>query len=84
MILHTTLGYVSVIDEPTGSLISHGELEIARFTEAGEIAWQSSGRDIFTGELILGEQSLAITDFDGVQYRFRYSDGRYCEQTGIR
>ena len=63
--------------EPTDSLISHGELEIARFTENGEILWQSSGRDIFTGSLVLGEESVAVTDFNGDQYRFRYSDGRY-------
>jgi hypothetical protein len=69
--------------EPTGSLISHGELEIARFTESGEIAWRSGGRDIFTGELILGEHSLAISDFDEFQYRFRYSDGRCDVPTGM-
>lgn len=65
------------VHEPTGSLISHGELEITRFTENGEILWQSSGRDIFTGSLVLGEESVAVTDFNGDQYRFRYSDGRY-------
>ena len=63
--------------EATGSLISHGELEITRFTESGEIVWQSSGRDIFTGSFVLGEKSVAVTDFNGDQYRFRYSDGRY-------
>ena len=61
--------------QPSGSLISHGELEITRFTESGNIVWQSCGEDIFTGELILDEESIAVTDFNGVQYRFRYTDG---------
>ncbi len=63
--------------EPTGSLISHGELEITRFTQSGEIVWQSSGRDIFTGSLVLGEESAAVTDFNGDEYGFRYSDGHH-------
>lgn len=61
--------------KPTGSLISHGELEITRFTESGEIDWQSSGRDIFTGSLVLEEGAAAVKDFNGDQYNFRYSDG---------
>jgi hypothetical protein len=57
--------------ERTSSLISHGELEITRFTESGEFVWQSSGRDIFTGSLVLGEESvpaaarLAVGQYSG-------------------
>jgi hypothetical protein len=61
----------------TGSLISHGELDISRFTEDGEIVWQSGGRDIFTGEFTLGDDAVSAIDFNGAEHRFRYSDGRY-------
>src|SRR5687768_14834786 len=62
--------------QPSGALIAHGELEITRFNESGDILWQSSGRDIFTGELKLEELSVLAVDFNGDVHRFRYSDGQ--------
>lgn len=61
---------------PTRSLISHGELQICRFTNEGRILWQSGGRDIFTGDFCLGQSGVIATDFNGFEHRFRYSDGR--------
>ena len=60
----------------TKSLLSHGELAITQFTEDGAIIWQSSGRDIFTGAVTLGEESVAVVDFEGYEHRFSYSDGQ--------
>jgi hypothetical protein len=62
--------------QPSGALIAHGELEITRFSESGDILWQSSGRDIFTGDFKLEELSVLAVDFNGDVHRFRYSDGQ--------
>ena len=56
-------------------LLSHGEVEIARISLDGEIAWSAGGRDIFTGSFRV-EGGFAVTaDFDGHQYRFDISTG---------
>ena len=60
----------------TKSLLSHGELAITKFTEDGAIVWQSSGRDIFTGGFTLGEESIAVADFEGYEHHFSYSNGQ--------
>lgn len=56
-------------------LISHGELEIARVTFDGEIAWSVSGADIFTGELVALDDEVRVTDFEGTRYRFASETG---------
>lgn len=61
----------------TTSLLSHGELEITRFTEAGEILWQSGGYEIFTGPFTLTPSFIEAEDFQGHQYRFLYATGEY-------
>jgi len=61
--------------QQSGSLISHGELSITRFTEAGAIMWQSGGYDIFTGSLVLNDEFISIEDFNGHEHRFAYLDG---------
>ena len=56
-------------------LISHGELEIARLTEDGEIVWRSSGADIFTGHFELRPEWIEARDWNDQLYRFEYETG---------
>lgn len=60
----------------TKSLLSHGELEITRFTEAGSILWQSGGYDIFTGAFTLTSSFIEVEDFEGYRHRFLYTTGQ--------
>jgi hypothetical protein len=57
------------------ALISHGELEIARISEGGQLIWSTKGADIFTGELSLHPQFIEVVDFNGKTYRFNYENG---------
>lgn len=57
------------------ALISHGELEISRLREAGEILWRTGGADIFSGELALMPTHIEVRDFNGLLYRFDYDSG---------
>jgi hypothetical protein len=58
------------------AFIAHGELEITRFSPAGAIMWQSSGADIFSEACKLMPDYVEALDFNGLTYRFNYSDGR--------
>jgi hypothetical protein len=58
------------------ALISHGELEIARFNTTGELLWSSSGADIFTQGFKLEDEFVTAIDFNDKQYRFDYASGR--------
>ncbi len=60
----------------TGALISHGELEISRFTESGNILWSASGADIFSKGFTLRAGVAEAVDFNGNIYHFDLSDGR--------
>jgi hypothetical protein len=57
------------------ALISHGELEIARINEAGELLWSSSGADIFSERFQLTDEYISAIDFEGREYRFSYETG---------
>jgi len=57
------------------ALIAHGELEISRINESGELLWQRCGADIFTGKLKLHEQFISVTDWNDTEYRFSYETG---------
>lgn len=48
--------------------ISHGEMEIARFSYAGKVEWARGGRDIFTEGFRLNERTVEATDFNNQQY----------------
>jgi hypothetical protein len=50
-------------------LISHGELEIARISLNGEVAWSSGGEDIFSEGFELHSDYIEATDFNGTVYR---------------
>jgi hypothetical protein len=57
------------------ALLSHGELEIARIDETGELLWSSSGADIFSEGFRLEDEYISAVDFDGREYRFSYETG---------
>jgi hypothetical protein len=57
------------------ALISHGELEIARFDRNGVILWTASGRDIFSEGVRLTEAWVEAVDFNRECYRFDYDTG---------
>jgi hypothetical protein len=58
------------------ALISHGELDISRFSENGEVIWSSSGQDIFTGHFSLTPSHIEVTDFGGRVYSLNYKNGQ--------
>jgi hypothetical protein len=65
-----------VYDAPAfGSIISHGELEIARLTYAGKLVWSAAGRDIFTGPFVLHADHVEATDWDGSHYQIDLETG---------
>lgn len=57
------------------ALLSHGELEIARINEAGELLWASGGADIFTEGFMLEDAYIYAIDFEGRKYHFSYETG---------
>lgn len=80
-----TLTWASVVDGATcfgiyyepkrACLISHGELEVARLDESGNVLWSSSGADIFSEGFRLEEEFVLVTDFNKRDYRFSYETG---------
>ena len=66
-----------VYDAPGyASIISHGELEIARLSYAGQLLWSASGRDIFSEGFALHEHHAEAIDFNGTRYRIELETGR--------
>jgi len=57
------------------ALISHGELEIARFSPDGLMLWSSGGADIFSEGFTLLDDCIEAVDFDGRRYYFDYATG---------
>ena len=57
------------------ALLSHGELEIARFNEEGDVLWSSSGADIFSEGFWLEEEHISVVDFERRAYHFSYETG---------
>lgn len=58
------------------SIISHGELEIARLSYSGQIFWSASGQNIFSAGFELHEHHAEAIDFDGTRYRFEIETGQ--------
>lgn len=58
------------------SIISYGELEIARLSYSGQLLWSASGRDIFSEGFELHEHHAEAVDFDGTRYRFELETGQ--------
>ena len=57
-------------------LVSHGELEVARISYGGDIAWRNSGADIFTNGLRLFDDHVEVIDWNNDSYKFDLSTGR--------
>jgi hypothetical protein len=57
-------------------IIVHGELDLLRMTQSGEILWRSGGKDILTGDLQIVGDNIEISDFEEDKYRFRLTDGK--------
>ena len=55
--------------------ISHGECDIVGLSYSGEILWQASGEDIFTGAFILHEDFISAVDFNNKSYRIDIETG---------
>ena len=55
--------------------ISHDECDILRLSYSGEIVWQASGKDIFTGEFALHEDFISVIDFNDESYRIDIETG---------
>jgi hypothetical protein len=62
------------------ALLSHGELEIVRFTNSGKKIWSASGADIFTEGFELRAEFVEAIDFNGRVYHFDYDNGRSLAQ----
>jgi hypothetical protein len=58
-----------------GEYLSHGELSIARVGRDGKIRWEASGRDIFTGKLVISADAVTISDFYENRYRIDAATG---------
>jgi hypothetical protein len=62
-------------------LITHGECEITRLSLSGEVAWSTSGGDIFTEGFALNANHVEAVDFNGVRYRIDLTTG-VCHSEG--
>ena len=56
-------------------LVVHGEVTISRLSLSGEVAWEASGRDIFTGSFSIGTATVRAEDFDGHRYEIDLVSG---------
>ena len=68
--------------------IVHGELEISRLDQWGNIIWQNGGADIFAtphgdSSLVLLQDMIIATDWEFSKYAFDY-DGRTLSYTKQR
>jgi len=61
-----------------GCLLSHGELEIVRVSLSGQIAWSTSGKDIFSEGFRIVDDHVEAVDFNHEVYRIDIASGR-CE-----
>lgn len=62
--------------ENYSSLIVHGECEISRVNLDGKLLWQTSGEDIFTGEISFSEGQIKIVDFNETKYQIEIENGK--------
>lgn len=59
--------------------ISHGELQVARVSYAGEIEWLQGGADIFTNGFIVTDDKVKAIDWNDDVYVWNIEDGRTAE-----
>jgi hypothetical protein len=58
------------------SLISHGELEIARLSLSGDILWHTGGADVFTGPVDVSSKEVTVRDFNDAVYLIDMETGQ--------
>jgi hypothetical protein len=58
------------------SYISHGELDIARVSYAGDIMWSSGGKDIFTNGFEIDGDHIIAVDFNDERYHIDLMTGK--------
>jgi len=56
-------------------LVVHGELEISRVSLDGQIAWQTSGKDVFSEGFELFDDHAVAEDFNHNRYRIELATG---------
>jgi len=62
--------------DPSGEgYLSHGELAISKLDAFGNILWQRYGQDIFTGEFIVHNKRVEVSDFNGRRYEMDLDTG---------
>jgi hypothetical protein len=59
-----------------GAVITHGECDISKFSESGELIWSKSGKDIFTEGFEIKGNYIRAIDFNHEEYRIRLTDGQ--------
>jgi hypothetical protein len=62
------------------ALISHGELDIVRFSEDGRVLWPALGADIFSEGFALLSGYVEAIDFNFGVYHFDYKTGELIKQ----
>ena len=72
--MHTCFGIHSSPEH--NCLISHGELMIARISNAGEIQWRAVDADIFTNGFEIDGNVVCTIDFNDRKYQFNIENGR--------
>jgi hypothetical protein len=55
--------------------LTHGELSISRVSRDGNLRWQVSGRDIFTGPFSIDDGFALAEDWDKTRYRIDLERG---------
>lgn len=56
-------------------LIVHGEMGITRLDHNGKKIWETWGRDIFTGDLVVYTDFVVVEDFEETKYRIDIKTG---------
>jgi hypothetical protein len=59
-------------------LVVHGEIQISCVDYCGNMIWQRSGRDIFSGSCSIRGNVIVVEDFNNKVYKFAVSDGKEC------
>ncbi len=61
--------------EKHGCLISHGELQVARISDDGQIVWEAGGADILTNGISVHDDHIRVIDFNDDEYVIDINNG---------
>lgn len=56
-------------------ILVHGELQISKITFDGDLVWSASGKDIFTGDFLVKQNHIIVSDFNDEIYHINIEDG---------